>query len=294
MGPEAAEIYSCKNITLPNLVLGTNRTPAPVPTVYDGSQSSAKNGKETDKVSRSISLIVIPGWLLVVANIVGALRRPESPLLFTSLAFEPRKLSLAIRIPYACFHGYLQCMQYMMPIFHLVTVICYVEAVLPMINGLSLKRSHRELYLESNSKILHENDIYHFYHELSILQSIFNASYSFWALGAQTFLTVFCISNIFQAGALHNIRGIIAGLIQVILIKVIFKHLATIYESSAQTVQSWEKTSGTLFFKKFTRACQPFRVVVGSFYFADYTLILTMIAIISTNSASMIVAYKDA
>ncbi|CAG7676110.1 unnamed protein product [Allacma fusca] len=259
-----------------------------------GRPTSGGKGKEKDKVSRSISLMVIPCLLLVVANILGALRRPESPLLLTSLAAEPRKLPLAIRLAYAGFHGYLQCLQYTMPEFNLLTVICYVDALLPMIKRLCFKTSQQKCPPESPAKTFSENEIYHFYHELSTLQIIFNACYSYWALGTQTFLTVFCISNIFQAGALNNIRGILAGLFQVVLIQVIFKHMATIYESSALTLQSWMETSGTLFFKKFTRACKPFRVVVGSFYFADYTLILTMFSIISTNSASFIVAYKDA
>ncbi|CAG7786856.1 unnamed protein product [Allacma fusca] len=181
-----------------------------------------------------------------------------------------------------------------MPVFHLVTVICYVEAVQPMIHDLSLNDAVKERRYSENKNVFEEEDINHFYHELSILQQIFNASYSYWALGAQTFLTVFCIANIFQAGALQNPRGLLNAMFQMFLIKLIFKHLAQIYESSAPTLESWRETKGSVWFQKYLRACKPLRVVVGSFYYADNTLILTMISVISANAASMIVAYKGA
>ncbi|CAG7718523.1 unnamed protein product [Allacma fusca] len=251
--------------------------------------SKTSNRKPKNKVSRMISICAVPGILLATANTLGALRRPEAPMLLTSLASEPRKLPALVRLAYCAFHGYLTCMQYTMPIFHLVTVICYVESLLPMIRALSLNQDSNG---KINKRFPGKEDIYRSYHELTCVQRIFNSSYSHWALAAQTYFTIFSIANIFQAVSLSNRRGIIAGLVLITLACLIFRHLAHVYESSIQTLHSWKYTNEPLWFKKFVKACRPFRVAVGPFYYADYTLVLAMLSVIFVNSVNMIVTYE--
>ena len=81
-------------------------------------------------------MVTIPTFVLVLLNVVVALKRPEAPHHLSSLFNDPKSLPTLLRAGLVVVQGYINASQYLTAAFNLVIVICHVEAILPMIQAL--------------------------------------------------------------------------------------------------------------------------------------------------------------
>ena len=70
----------------------------------------------------------------------------------------------------------------------------------------------------------------------------------------------------------------------------LFKRMGNIYTESQELLSEFLPACSTPWFGRTCKAYRPLRVNVGSFYYADRTLVLTILTIILTNTASLVMA----
>ena len=70
----------------------------------------------------------------------------------------------------------------------------------------------------------------------------------------------------------------------------LFQRMGNVYTESSELLSEFVPNYSTPWFRRVVKAYKPLRVNVGSFYYADRTLVLTILTIIFTNTASLVMA----
>ena len=119
---------------------------------------------------------------------------------------------------------------------------------------------------------------------------------SSFVIGFEMTILFYSIIHIVLAVVFQSVRFGILGLLSGSLLLTLFSNFAELHSLSEESIRSWKigmgKTTST-WFAKFQRSCQPLRINIGNFCYADRTLILTIISIIINNATSLIISYKD-
>ena len=73
-----------------------------------------------------------------------------------------------------------------------------------------------------------------------------------------------------------------------IILSITYNKLSSIYDSSADVLRVWRE--GKAQNRRFLRSTPPVRVFIGSYFYVDKRLVLTIREIIVTNSVSLLVS----
>ena len=98
--------------------------------------------------------------------------------------------------------------------------------------------------------------------------------------------------NLFLAVIFGSAKGAIVGILSVALIRIMFGNLARINEASTEVLVSWRQFDGPRWFRKFEKSCRPLTVLIGRYYFADKQLVLTILSIVTVNTANLIMTFR--
>lgn len=98
--------------------------------------------------------------------------------------------------------------------------------------------------------------------------------------------------NLFLGIALGSLKGAIVGLLSLIITVIEFQNFATLYEHSAKVLRSWKDAPKRKWFVKYSRACRPLNVRVGSYYYADESMILTILSTVVSVTANLVLTFS--
>lgn len=125
------------------------------------------------------------------------------------------------------------------------------------------------------------------------MQAVYNSvSIGFTAV-VQILGIVSSVMNLFEAVVYSTLKGLSVGLLTVVVTFILFNQtMAGVYEESERARKSW----GTICYKwfvKFHRSARNVSCNVGSFYYVDKQLFLTLLNIIASNTANLVLTYKS-
>ncbi|CAG7659417.1 unnamed protein product [Allacma fusca] len=229
-----------------------------------------------------IRLWFFVGLFIPVTNVLSVFRNPELPALLTSFFPEPGLVPLKWKLLIAAYHLCILGVHLYMVIFNGVTVILFVFVFVNIIKDMRINNLQIDHWMTFQIK--------RYYSVLSVLQNYTNAVFGIWTIQTAITTVVGVIINAFLAIIFFKSRSYVIATIGCIVILMLFKNLGQLFEESRETFLSWKKITQPEF-RKFHRSCRPLRVSVGSFYFADKSLMLTLLTIIVTHSANLILTF---
>ena len=129
-----------------------------------------------------------------------------------------------------------------------------------------------------------------FYTELSILLAGFNDIYEKWMSMAETLVAVTVTMNMTIAVVYLHPRGIITAVVAFPLLLYFIKSSGVVFEESWEGLQCWRRVEHkSKWFVRYLRSCRPLRIRFGSFFYADWGLLLTVVSTILTETANLVV-----
>ncbi|CAG7824251.1 unnamed protein product [Allacma fusca] len=249
------------------------------------------------RVSYSLQTIaVMVNYFLValfqtVTIQIGIMTRPESQMYLSS--FYGKNPPLWIKIATCIFTYGAHGTHVLGLVFNILVVAIYVHVFNNTLLYLTIK-NHSCIFHPGLGCHAREEAI-RYYRRLSVLQAHFNATFGKWVLGAEITLMWVVVFNIFLAIVFGTVRGTVNGVIGTIIFLQFYKMMGQTYELSKGTLGSWRKVTYRVdspWMKRSMRACKPLAVNVGSFCYADKSLMLTILAIISSASANLILTFR--
>ena len=131
------------------------------------------------------------------------------------------------------------------------------------------------------------------YRSLTVLQAHFAVLFRHYVSILQT-ASIFCVvTNTYQAVVGGSVRSLLLAL------TVFFGHMqfleatARVHHTSADVLLEWRRVHRRklpLWFPRFLRSCRHVSIPVGSFFYIDRGLVLTILSIVTNASASLILA----
>ena len=224
------------------------------------------------------------------ARALDVLRNPEFPALLTSLFDAPRKLSMPVKLLIGYVHLHMNAFHYMNFAFNMMTLVYYYFGFVRLVRSLKLvDESHRLRSSEIASKV---EKIARLHRELYIMQTTWNDMFGTWGFVVEVIAILSSTLNLFQAVVYSSFKGLSVGLLTMVVAFILFGLMADVYEESQGPRKSWS-TVRVKWFVKFSRSARPLAVNVGSFYFADRQLLLTLLNIITSNTANLVLTYRS-
>ena len=88
-------------------------------------------------------------------------------------------------------------------------------------------------------------------------------------------------------------RSLVLASALFVIIIYVYKTYGSLYEESRVTWESWKRGGRTSpWFRRYCRAHRPARILMGSFFYADKGLALTIFSIVLDNTANMILTTR--
>ena len=132
------------------------------------------------------------------------------------------------------------------------------------------------------------------YRALGVLHRQFSSFYENYMSQAQA-AAIFCVVlKTYQSVVAGNVRSLVLAL--GVALGFIQFQLATaqVYHTSSDVLEKWKRISSKevpIWFPRFVRSCRHLCVPVGSFFYVDRGLVLTVLSIMLNASASLIIAH---
>ena len=130
-----------------------------------------------------------------------------------------------------------------------------------------------------------------FSRELAVLVKHFNTTFGYYSLSVQVMGIVTVIVNMTFAVLFLSIRGLILAAAFCVVILGAYKNYGVLYEESKKSISQWSGYTATesqqRWFCRFTKSCMPLRINIGAFYYADRSLMLTMLSTILVSTANL-------
>ena len=127
---------------------------------------------------------------------------------------------------------------------------------------------------------------------LQVLQCNYNAlmRWSLWT-GEMILITivVFGLCGSVWAEGFQAVRLFVVAIFSLGLLVTFWKGLGAVYETSVEVLALW-KHQKRPYVRKFLRATRPVRVEIGSYFYADGSMVLTLLAIITENTFNVLLA----
>ena len=88
-------------------------------------------------------------------------------------------------------------------------------------------------------------------------------------------------------------RGIITAIVRFRLLLHSVKASGSVYEESQKSLEFWRKMDHkSKWFAKYGRSCRPLRIRFGRFFYADKTLLLTVVFTVLTETAKLVLTFS--
>ena len=210
-----------------------------------------------------------------------AFLKPESPRVLTSLSASPRKLPAVFKAAAGVFHFVVSFYHYYALCLQTSSVFLFAHEITPAIRQLlDLSRENRVKF----------HVLVHNYRSLAVLQANYASVYCHWIPTMQLVNFVTVILNLYLAVVGRNIRAFVLAFTVGTGFCWTLKQLAGVYEASMNVLGSWERRREFVhkLGQKFLKSCRPISIPVGSFFFVDRQLILTVLSIIINSAATLI------
>lgn len=246
--------------------------------------------KEKDRKLRRFHRSIVIGCIMVgCGRALGVLRNPDFPAVLTSLYENPRQLPFPVKLLFFGVHLHINTFHYLNFAFNLMKLIYYYYGFVSMVTSLQLQGQTRGVCRGGWATDL--EDIARSQGELFILQSVCNGIFGTYVFVIEIIGILFSTFNLFEAVAYSNFKGFPLGLISILVAFIVFGTMADIHDESERARQSWRSVR-VKWFVKFCKPARPLAVTVNSFYFVDRQLLLTMLDIITSNTANLILTYR--
>ena len=123
---------------------------------------------------------------------------------------------------------------------------------------------------------------------LQVLQSNYNDLMRWYLWAVEVILItviVFGICGSVWAEGAVAVRLFLGAMLSLYILMTLWKGLGSVYENSAEVLATWRHQDGkSLHFRKFFRSTRPVRVEIGSYFYADRSMVLTLLNIITANT----------
>ena len=170
---------------------------------------------------------------------------------------------------------------------NLMAVIYYFYGFVRMAKSLQLTSQLHIWRMAAKTK-----KIARLHRELYILKTACDEIFSTFILACEMMGIVFTTVNLFQAVIFSSVKNLCVGLFSLLITFIFFATIADAYEESELARQSWRAVQ-LKWFTKFRRSAMPLAITMGSFYFVDRALLLTILDIITNNTANLVLTYRS-
>ncbi|CAG7719607.1 unnamed protein product [Allacma fusca] len=217
--------------------------------------------------------------------------KPESGELISSMLRYVRpgeRIAIWLRVPFAilqfnltCFHGYGICLHGIISVVNGVNVSGALSAIrIPM-------QKSEEYQNISALEMLSRS-----YYKLQVLQCVFNHAFSSWPLMFELCTVVIVTVRLFLAIVNKDIGKFVSGISLLFALLRAFKAYAQVHEDGVRTIKSWVTISQP-WFRRYRKSVWPIQTNVGTFFYIDSTLILTIISIIITSTTNLLISCRN-
>ena len=127
---------------------------------------------------------------------------------------------------------------------------------------------------------------------LQVLQCNYNDLMRWYLCTLEVFVitsAVFGICGSVWAEGAVAVRIFLVAMLCLYVLVTVWKGLGDVYENSVEVLARWRYHHG-VHFRKFLRSTRPVRVEIGSYFYADRTLVLTLLNIIAVNTFNVLLA----
>ena len=149
---------------------------------------------------------------------------------------------------------------------------------------------YRNSSVRNGGQYAHAQDLATCTTELSVLMQHYNCTFQIWAVISESTWIFTAIVNASLAIVKLSPRSTAMVIAVSTILLYLFKRMGNVYTESRELLSEFLPTCSTPWFRRTCKAYRPLRVNVGTFYYADRTLVLTILTIILTNTASLVVA----
>ena len=129
---------------------------------------------------------------------------------------------------------------------------------------------------------------------LQVLQSNYNdvMRWCLWAVEViLTTMVVFGVCGSVWTEGAGAIRIFLVAMLSFYVLVTVWKGLGDVYQNSVEVLATWSQQEGnSLLLRKFIRSTRPVRVEIGSYFYADRSMVLTLLDIITQNTFSLLLA----
>ena len=235
---------------------------------------------------KSRRFVMLKTFMITFATLqalAAAFRNPGSVRAVTSIAKNPKALPMKVKVPAGI-------LQFIIVGFHLyghwlqnASVVCYgmdLVATIRKIHAKCFRKGRYLLYARQRRA-------------LDILQAHFSQLYSTYMLGLEMFAITTVVLNLYMAVEFHSGRPLVMAMGSTVTYWWGMLEFAWVYETSREVMTAWKRSQhvqDSLWFRKFLRSCKPIRIPLGSFFYIDRGVVLTIMSIIVNSSASLILA----
>ena len=132
------------------------------------------------------------------------------------------------------------------------------------------------------------------YRVLGVLQQRFTMLYEHYMSQIQTAMVFCVVLNMFQAVVGGNLRSLVIALLVALGLVQFLEATAEVYHTSMDVLKEWRRVSKRevpVWFPRFLKSCRHLCVPVGSFFYVDRGLVLTVLSIMLNTSASLIITH---
>ena len=234
------------------------------------------------------------GTFVTVTVTIRALAGSKSLSLITALFVheDNEQVPVQVRITVAAFHlitngfhmfaFWLQC----------TSVVYFSYGMTNILNQMNPRMSSNDVFQSKNKRDRIGKQFARDYRSLSIMQAHFAGLFRHYISILQT-AAIFCVvTNTYQAVVRENFRSLLLAL-AVFFGEIQFIHAtAQVHHTSTSVLHRWrqmQRRDVPHWFPKFLKSCRKVSVPVGSFFYIDRGLLLTVLSIVTNASASLIV-----
>ena len=124
--------------------------------------------------------------------------------------------------------------------------------------------------------------------KLAVLLGHFNATFSMWTFLVEVMVIVAVVLNA-SIGILYlSVRSVLVSTAALVILRSVFGNLGNVYGKSKKLIVACRSMKHSPVLMRHYIATEELKVKVGSFFYADRSLILTILSTILTSTANVV------
>ena len=107
-------------------------------------------------------------------------------------------------------------------------------------------------------------------------------------------IVVFGLCGCVWAEGFPRVRLFVVAMFSLGLLTSFWKGLGAVYETSVDVLAKWkEQGTPSVYVRKFLRATRPDRVQIGRYFYADGSMVLTLLGIVTENTFNVLLTVRN-